>query len=176
MVSVKWWLDFGFFNELAERVNYVGFSKMANDIIKQVKRYVPQDTQTMLKLHRVDQNDYSTALYYGSPINDKINMIVIKQHQQSLRHYGTPGGSMREGISADIPGAKWAVGDQMIGKNKKQARDYGKGYREKYSGLNKYKTAFLKNALDDIVDGNTSKYFRKVAPKTWVKIIYKGGS
>jgi len=173
-VNVRWEFDKGFFQELAKQVNYQAHTRIAEVMIDNVKKYVPRDTDTLMSLHRIDQQEYSTALYYGSPIDDRINIVAIVQHEKNLGHYGRPGQSMRIGITSDIPGSKWAIGDTYIGKSARQKRDYGKGYRQKRPILQHYKTEFLKNAMEDIVRADIGKYYRDIKVSAHIKVIVKG--
>ena len=157
-------IDEGYLDYIPKAVNDNGVLFLAS-IIKTVGNYVPQDTETMKNTHNVlrDDTDYSLTLYYGSVHDDRYNEIVIAQHEKELRHFGSPGGSMRDGITSDIPGVMYVRNEYFAGKTLQQKAEYQIGYRQKADDgqLTQYKSEFLKKAVDDVVTKSLKKSYGK---------------
>lgn len=152
-------------------ITKVGLPRFFREIIETVPQFIPQDTQTLVNSHYtdIDEEKLVGIVGYGSKYDesDEINDIAIKQHEETLNHYGTPGKSMRLGVSgANIPGKKYAVlgkslyRDAVLGK---QQDDYWKGYQEKKEAgqLSPYPTKFLEKAIYKVVNTNLQKHFNE---------------
>lgn len=171
-------IDKGYLEYIPKAINNNGL-QFLSDVIDKVPNYIPQDTGSLVSSHNILKNDkeLSIALYYGSVFDDRVNAIAITQHEKVLNHFGTPGGSMRQEISGDIPGAKYILGEMFVGKTVESKRDYQKGYREKLKAgrLSYYKTEFLKNAVEEVIKKNLKDNYGKriEIPKKESRIIKK---
>lgn len=147
----------------------MGIPPFLNAVKNEVPNFCPQDTQSLINsdYEIIDIDAKWGIIGYGSKFDpsDPINEIAVKQHEEVLNHYGTPGVSMREGVQgANIPGKKYAIfgksliRDEVLGK---QRDDYEKGYLQKKENgeLTPYATKFLEKAIYKVVNSGMEKFF-----------------
>ncbi|HOV14283.1 MAG TPA: hypothetical protein PK771_08375 [Spirochaetota bacterium] len=160
-----------------------GFLEIDKTIKKVLPKYMPKDTETLLNSYYFirDENGKIGFFVVGSKAgDDRLNKIAIYQHEKELKHYGTPGQSMRKGTNArsSIPGEKWAINGvtlktakemlraEPVSGNKKgkktqsiqsiqriQINDYHRGYNalKKSGSLTPYKSEYLKKAVEETI-------------------------
>ena len=127
---------------------------MLSNIKKNIAKYMPVDTGSLLSAIYVNRenNGLTAVLGVGSLVDDEVNKIAIKQHEEIKNHFGKPkGGSMRDGlISTKL---KWISAYRIIESEAldDQKQDYWNGYHDKKKDgkLTRYATKFLENAVAD---------------------------
>lgn len=179
MSSVKITFDEKTLKKIPIVMSKYGFVEIAKTVKRALPKYMPKDTGSLLESYYFERDDSGKIgfLIVGSKGGDEfVNKIAILQHEGDLRHYGTPGKSMRLGVGDTSEGEKWIKNgysiktlkeelksDTSTRKNKKkqsveairkvQLKNYHKGYYKlkKDGALTKYKSEYLKKAVDEVV-------------------------
>lgn len=158
MLKVRVAIDVDAFKEVEEGMEEASIPIVLSNVKNNLPKYMPVDSGSMITQTYVDRDDEGYTFGVGSLIDDSINEIAIDLHEKEQFHYGTPGKSMREGMTG-ASNYKWIQANRQITSSsiEKQKEIYQEGYYEKKEAgkLSRYTSKYLENAVSEnnLMDG-----------------------
>jgi hypothetical protein len=128
------------------------------DVKKAAEKYVPIDEGTLRKSGTVVISDDEAALCYGSPEDERLNIIAIRHHEEPLFHYGDPPQRMATGAATPVTALRKDAGGAA--KSLSGRLLYFTSYRDKKNKglLKKYASKYLLRGITETLSSG-KQYF-----------------
>jgi hypothetical protein len=131
------------------------------DVLTNTEKYVPVDEGTLRKSGKIEITDDGASISYGSPDDERLNIIAVRQHEEPLYHFGDPPKRMVTGAGRKVT----VLTKNASGATKSQSGRllYFVNYRDKKEKglLKRYASKYLLKGIRETLNSG-KKYFNKI--------------